>query len=133
MNIRLVMCDVCFKQLPCSHKLIRSKLCPCRWEQHMHKPDSISLWGGEVSINQENDLIMSVNDSIVNKLIAPLSTVRGISLYHIPHSWEFSSLLCGPKIAAHPAMHYCLMFSRYYFPSLYLGVLLCHLAAAQRI
>lgn len=55
----------------------------------MHQPDSLSPWGGEAAINQENDLIMSVNDSIVNKLNAPLSIMRGNSLYHSPSLGSF--------------------------------------------
>lgn len=50
---------------------------------HASAADSLSPWGGEAAISQENDLITSVNDSVVNKLIASLNTVRGNNLDHI--------------------------------------------------
>lgn len=80
----------CPRQLSCLNKLIRSKLRPWRWGQHMHQPQILlSPWGGEVAISQENDLITSVNGSVVCKLVASLSTMRGISLDHIPFPGSF--------------------------------------------
>lgn len=58
---------------------------------HAAATDLLPPWGGEMAISQENDLITSVNGSVVNKLIASLSTMRGISLYHIFHkAFEFT-------------------------------------------
>lgn len=56
---------------------------------HASPTDLLSPWGGEVVISQENDLITSVNDSVVNKLIASLSAVRCINLDHIPFLGSF--------------------------------------------
>lgn len=56
---------------------------------HASAADLLSPWGGEVVISQENDLITSVNGGVVNKLIASLSTMRGISLHHIPVPGSF--------------------------------------------
>lgn len=51
--------------------------------------DMLSPQGGEVAISQENYLITSVNGSIVNKLLASLSSMRGISKDHISFPGNF--------------------------------------------
>ena len=56
---------------------------------HASPTDLLSPRGGEVAISQENDLITSVNDSVVNKRVASLSAVRGINLNRIPFLGSF--------------------------------------------
>lgn len=57
---------------------------------HASPTDVLSPWGREVAISQENDLITSVNDSIVNKRVASLSAVRGINFdcFHFLGSFQ---------------------------------------------
>lgn len=62
----------------------------------MHQPElGFLLWGGEAAISQENDLITSVNGSVVNKLVASLSTTRGTDLDRItsPQSFQVYSVV----------------------------------------
>lgn len=59
--------------------------------------DLSTPWGGEGPISQEKDLISSVNDNAVNKLIASLSAVRGISLSQTLFCESFEVCFLGQK------------------------------------
>lgn len=88
-----IPCDDCPGQLFCLNKLITSQVTSLvMGTAHASTTDLLSPWGGEAAVSLENDLISSVNGSVVNKLAASLSTMRGVNLHH--NSFPASFQVC---------------------------------------